>query len=198
MLPSNSCVSSGTSLVGHNATFSGFVSFFRFVPAFKVAGSRFWSITSIFVIIIIVLPNSFPVLLQPLGIAHLCVHGLQCKLHGSIIFFPLLCLSFWRMLCTSKRKMKLGKEEKDFNGSLNSMSALVLSISTSCRVPLNCPVIAVRGTQSIAWWKHMNHSNKPFHMLCLKTPQELIKIRTNNFISIYYFLFFCLFQILPC
>lgn len=116
----------------------------------------------------------------------------------SLFFFSLLCLSFWRMLCTSKRKMKLRKEEKDFNGSLNSMSALVLSISTSCRVPLNCPVIAVRGTQSIAWWKHMNHSNKPFHILCLKTPQELIKIRTNNFISIYYFLFFSLFQILPC
>lgn len=40
-------------------------------------------------------------------------------------------------------------------------------------------------------------SNKAFHMLCLKTTQVLTKIKTNHFISIHYFLFFSLFQILP-
>lgn len=71
------------------------------------------------------------------------------------------------------------------------------SLHLAERVLLNCPIVPVWGTQSAAWWKHVHHSNKPFHMLCLKTSQELIKIKTNHFISIHYFLFFSLFQILP-
>lgn len=95
------------------------------------------------------------------------------------------------------KEIKLKREEKHLNGFLESMSALVLSISIPCWALFNSAVMPVWGTQSTARWEYVCHSNKPFHMLGLKIAQELTKIKTNHFISIHYFLFFNLFQILP-
>lgn len=98
MLPSNSGAHQEQVLVCPNTTFSEFLSCLRFVSAFKVAGNNnFKVLLQFFVIFVIVFafPTHFRGLLQPLGIGHTFVHGLQCKLHRTTTIFFSSVVSFF-------------------------------------------------------------------------------------------------------